>query len=211
MHEVVIDHAGSMSSAALTERLMSELNDLSAQDQVVREIVWGDEDITASVEEFLAGAPRSEDGPLVIRSVAAAVLLEETVTASAAQLQEMSEIVGQVVHHLRCGSDDKAFAAMHNLFEGLQSIAPLLELLGNRGLADQAAVQSQNQLLESSLTGLQAAWQREDLTAIADLLKYELGPLLMQIHDNVASIAVDLVLARAGGRNGAGRNAGGRK
>lgn len=198
MHEVVIDHVDSMSGHALAERLMTELHDLSVQDRVVQEIVWGDEDITASVEEFLARTPQPDGGPLVIRAVAASVLLEQTVTASAEQLQEMSGIVAEVVHYLRCGQDEQAFANLQDLFAGLETIGPLLELLGNRGLADEAAVQAQNRLLESSLTALQAAWQREDLVEMADLLKYELGSLLIQIHDNVASIAIDLILARVG-------------
>jgi len=73
--------------------------------------------------------------------VAAAVLVEETVSASVGQLQALAESVDGVVHHLRCGTDDEAFARLPALFDGLQSIEPLLEILGSRELLDPSQVE----------------------------------------------------------------------
>ncbi|MGB5048594.1 MAG: hypothetical protein WBO46_06635, partial [Caldilineaceae bacterium] len=147
MNEVLIDDVSTMPQNDLAERLWGELEQLTAQDQVVQAIVWGDEDISASVEEFLAQTHREDRGPLVIRSVAATALLEETVSASVSQMQALAEGVDTVVHHLRCGSDEDAFAALPDIIEGLQSVEPLFQLLESRGLLDSVQVEHLSSLL----------------------------------------------------------------
>jgi len=200
MHEIVIDGIAGMKSDDLARRLLTELDDLSAQDQVIQEIVWGDEDISASVEEFLARVHDEDRGPLVIRSMAASALLEETVTASANQLQVLVETVEQVVHHLRCGADDEAFVQLPDLFEGLQNLGPLLEMLGGRNLLPASTVKRQIDALGNTLTDLMAAWQNENYVAMADTLKFDLRSLLMQTYDILSDLAVDLTIARLSNR-----------
>jgi len=201
MNEVLIDGVATMQQDDLAERLWGELDQLSAQDQVVQAIVWGDEDITASVEAFLAQVHREERGPLVIRSVAAAVLIEDTVSASVSQLQALAASVDEIVHHLRCGTDDEAIARLPAIFDGLQSIEPLLEMLDSRELLDPSQMERLMGMLGGSLSDLQIAWEQKNFVQMADLLKFGLSSMLIQAHDTLSNLAVDLTLARLGNRS----------
>lgn len=200
MHEVIIENVGAMSNDDLTERLLAELDELSHQDRIVREIRWGGEEISASVEEFLARPREAGQGPLVIRAVDAAEVLEETVNDAVAHLGLLDEQVAQVVHHLRCGTDDEAIGLLPGLFEGLQSIAPLLEVLGSRALLPAPEVEGPIAGLGDTLADIMRAWQQENLVEMADLLKFGLRSLLTQIHDSLSSLAIDLTVARLGSR-----------
>jgi len=50
-------------------------------------------------------------------------------------------------------------------------------------------------MLGSSLTDLQISWEQKNLVQMADLLKFSLRSLLIQAHDTLSILAVDLTLA----------------
>lgn len=200
MHEVTIENVGALSNDDLTERLLGELDQIARQDRIVQEIFWGDEELTGPWEEFLARPRQAGQGPLVIRSVAAAELLEETVNDAVTHLGHLDGQVEQVVHHLRCGADDEAMTSLPGLLEGLQSIAPLLEVLGSRALLPAPEAEERIAGLGATLADLMRAWQQENLVEMADLLKFGLRSLLAQIHDSLSALSIDRTVARMSSR-----------
>ncbi|HRJ45573.1 MAG TPA: hypothetical protein PL105_26970, partial [Caldilineaceae bacterium] len=112
------------------------------------------------------------------------------------QLEGLAETVDEVIHHLRCGTDGEAFARLPDTLDGLQSLAPLLDLLGSRQLLPAPEVEHHIAELGRILTEVMNSWQNENLVEMADLLKFSLRSLLIQTHDTFSDLAVELTIAR---------------
>lgn len=115
------------------------------------------------------------------------------------QMQDLSKQIEAVSIDLQTGNERKAMEQFQGIIDRLSDMIHLLQEVKISFGLDYRAIQVKDQTVEQRseeldelLSEIITAFENEDLVMLADLLEYELSPLLSRWEEVIAAITVEV-------------------
>jgi hypothetical protein len=181
-------------SVTLAERLAEIMGNLETDGRVVRQIYVDGHPYPENIATLVGTIQSASWEKISLISESIEQILFDTLSSAVLQVTDMLRSIDTAGHKLQLGEDEEALPLIVSIAEALQSYTNLIDFLAKQDLLDAASVQNEIEILGHILQRIMSVWQSEDYVRLADLLLYEVAPVLDKGKQQIAEVALDMQL-----------------